>query len=135
MIDYQDIIDDVAAQLGIEVPTLNTDQALLPSPTALAGANVDKWDIVIKDGILAPDAIFAIAHELRHLWQYKNGWDLAEVKDADISDKEEYNLQEHEVDANAFAYNYMLKFGLRPLFNGMSERVKNAIYKRAEEIK
>lgn len=48
---------------------------------------------------------------------------------------EEYNLQLAEVDANAFAYIVMADFfGVRPLFQCLSDIVKSQIMERVNQI-
>ena len=133
-IDYEEVIEDIARILEIDPPTLNHDQSLLPSDTALAAANPYTWDVVLKEGLLVPDAMFALAHELRHLWQHRNGWNILDAKDPSVTNKQEYNLQKHEIDANAFGVIYMSKYHLRPLLNGHTDRVKALIYRRVDEI-
>lgn len=50
-------------------------------------------------------------------------------------DVESYNMQLAEIDANAFATIVMADcFGIRPLYQGMSDKVIQAIGKRVDEI-
>ena len=82
------------------------------------------------------DALFAICHEMRHVYQskYMKGIfkDYAEIGEVD---NEEYNLQEAEVDANAYAALTMKKyFGVVPEFKGFSEKVKAAIWDREARL-
>lgn len=83
------------------------------------------------------DAYFAICHELRHVYQIKYNDQIFEKyveKDTDIS-TENYNLQEAEIDANAFGSLYMqVNFGVKPLFLGYSDKVKGKIDKQIEKI-
>ena len=86
-----------------------------------------------------PDLFFAIAHELRHVWQIKNAesFSLSTYQPIDLLHSvEEYNLQTAEIDANAFAAVIMVDyFGVKPLFNNLSETVKEQIFERMEMIK
>lgn len=83
------------------------------------------------------DAYFSICHELRHVYQIKYNYQIFEKyveKDTDIS-TENYNLQEAEIDANAFGSLYMqVNFGVKPLFLGYSDKVKGKIDKQIEKI-
>jgi hypothetical protein len=83
------------------------------------------------------DAYFAICHELRHVYQIKYNDQIFEKyveKDTGIS-TEHYNLQEAEIDANAFGSLYMqVNFGVKPLFLGYSDKVKGKIDKQIEKI-
>lgn len=85
-----------------------------------------------------PDLLFSIAHEIRHIWQIKTGkeiyFDNYQTIDT-IKDTEKYNLQIAELDANAFAKIVMCDFfHITPLFNGLSDNVKNEIDKRVDTI-
>ena len=83
--------------------------------------------------------LFAIAHELRHVWQIRT--DSARWLDGyqpreECENKEAYNLQPAEIDANAFGGVVMVDlFGLFPRFDGVPESVKWHIYARMEELK
>lgn len=83
------------------------------------------------------DAYFSICHELRHVYQIKYNYQIFEKyveKDTGIS-TENYNLQEAEIDANAFGSLYMqVNFGVKPLFLGYSNKVKEEIDKQIENI-
>ena len=61
---------------------------------------------------------------------------LSDYKPIDlIADIEEYNLQIAEVDANAFAGLVMIDFfHLKPLYEGIPEKVKIKIFERMEQI-
>jgi len=83
------------------------------------------------------DAYFTICHELRHVYQLKYNNQIFEKyieKGTGIS-TEDYNLQEAEIDANAFGSLYMqISFGIKPLFLGYSDNVKGKINKQIEKI-
>lgn len=79
-----------------------------------------------------PDTMFAIAHELRHLWQSAVKPQVIKqyrpVSELSILD---YNLQLAELDANAFAGLVMISFfSLKPMFNNVPDKVKELIYQR-----
>ena len=86
-----------------------------------------------------PDQFFAIAHELRHVWQIKSDKDfyLSNYKTINQCNYlEDYNLQIAEIDANAFSGVIMIEFfGIKPLFKGLSDSVKAKIHKRMEYLK
>ena len=46
---------------------------------------------------------FAVAHELRHIWQYISGFSLDDYKERSELSVDQYNKQFLEIDANAFA--------------------------------
>ena len=93
--------------------------------------------VLIRDDIaVSPELFFALAHELRHVYQIANGAKLEEYKTSDKMTVEEYNLQLLEVDANAFALLAMSSmFGIMPQFQNLSESVREAIKTRADQIK
>lgn len=84
------------------------------------------------------DTVFAIVHEIRHEYQIINNlFDVSKHQESGTGNTiHDYNMQPEEIDAHAFGYNYMLEhYGVRMLFLPFSADVKEAIYKRAEEIK
>lgn len=82
------------------------------------------------------DALFAICHEMRHAYQAQYATDIfANYIEIGELDNEEYNLQEAELDANAYAAIVMKReFGVSPQFKGYSERVKKAIWDREVQL-
>ena len=132
-VDINTFIRSICEYLNIDEPGIKTGFTFR-SNTQIAAADLKQYRILIKDRPQDNDYYFAIAHELRHLWQYKNGWDLDQAAPGDI-DKNEYNLQPAEVDAQAFAAIIMINtFHIEPLFIGLSADVKQAIRKRMDEI-
>lgn len=114
--------------LGIEAPDIRVVNDM--EGTQMAAANVEENVIYLRSGLGKYDAIFAVAHEARHIWQRpvidENRRKL-DVKD--------YNLLEEELDANAFATAYMMaEHGMKPLFNGVDDGVRDEIYKKAEKM-
>lgn len=131
--NYQEIINDVSSKLGINVPEFEmTSNNICGSKTCLAAADCEHWSIIVKNAPLSYDIIFSIAHECRHLWQSRNGWDLSSAKAPKELSNRDYNLQKHEIDANAFGVVYLSQFGVKPLFRGLDEDVKRIIYMQAE---
>lgn len=112
----------------IEVEELDTS-------TQIAAADIEKNIIYTKKSINDEKLmLFAIAHELRHMWQAKNKKDLLIKFDKSKKDIERYNEQEAEIDANAFATAIMVAmFGVKPLFS-LDEKIKKKIYTKSEKI-
>lgn len=68
------------------------------------------------------DYCFALAHELRHKWQLEKGYITEYKNSSKFKNIEEYNNQEIELDAHAFAYAYIaIWYGVEPKFNGLSK--------------
>lgn len=135
-----EFVNDVCDILNIKVPEVSFDTSNFQTLTMMAQCSPSGDVIYIKEYDKPnPDQLFSIAHELRHIWQMSNdrSYYFANYKPANACDSvESYNLQVAEVDANAFSMLVMSDFfGIKPLFNGLSEAVKQRIYKRAEEIK
>lgn len=138
-----DFIKEVSEILQIPAPKLSFDTSTFPTETTLAQCEIDVND---PDGCIIhlrkcnkpnPEQFFAVAHELRHVWQFRHGLYLPDYKERNECESVEgYNLQPAEVDANAFAGLVMMDFfGLKPLFEGLSETVKSEIFERMEIIK
>ena len=83
------------------------------------------------------DYYFAVAHELRHLWQYLTNekyW-LGGYKTSEEIGITAYNRQRLEVDANAFAALIMvLYFGMVPTFQSLDLETRHMIEVRAHQI-
>lgn len=135
-----DFINDVCKILNINTPIVLFDTSNFSSDTMMAQCSPDGSAIYLKKFDKPnPDQFFAIAHELRHVWQIKNDEQIyfADYKPADLCESvENYNLQIAEVDANAFAGLVMIDFfGLKPLFEGVTEYVRKKIFDRMDYIK
>lgn len=127
-------IRDVCELLGILPPEISFDTSTFPTSSTLAQARKDGKLIKVRKKN-NPDMYFAVAHELRHIWQIRNGWDFSEYKQSDTISDEEYNLQPAELDAQAFAKIVMVEFfHITPLFKGLPKSVVAQINKRANEI-
>lgn len=112
----------------IEVEVLDTD-------TQIAAADIEKNIIYTKKGTDEKMLFFAIAHELRHMWQAKNKKDILKKFDKSKKDIRRYNEQEAEVDANAFATAIMVAmFNVKPLFYEFDDKIKEKIYEKAKKI-
>lgn len=131
-------INDICDILDIPVPSISYDTLNFPTDTTMA--QVDQFGDTIyikKYDKPNPDQLFAIAHELRHIWQIKKHNDLyfSNYQTIDIIGTKKYNLQLAEVDANAFASIIMIDFfHLQPQYKGLSDSVISAIKNRINEI-
>ncbi len=133
----KDYINDLCDELNIDVPFISHDTSVFPTETTLAMCHSTKNRIYIRPmDKPTPDLLFSIAHELRHIWQIKTDetYYFKDYKNSNELTSDEYNLQIAELDANAYATIVMIDdFGLQPLFNGLSDRVINAIYNYIED--
>ena len=135
----EEFITDICELLCIEVPSISYDTSHFSTETTMAQcestSNIIYLNKIDKPN---PDYLFAIAHELRHIFQYQNDeqFYLSNYKTSDnCSSVEEYNLQIAEVDANAFASIIMVEyFHMKPQWNGLSDKVINAINDRINII-
>ena len=134
-----EFISEICGILNISIPKISYDTSTFNSATMMAQCNTDGSTIFLKKyDKINPDLLFSIAHEIRHIWQIKTGkeiyFDNYQTIDT-IKDTEKYNLQIAELDANAFAKIVMCDFfHITPLFNGLSDNVKNEIDKRVDTI-
>ena len=138
MID--NFIRDLCILLQIPMPIVSFDTSNFTTPTMMAQFNPEGDKIYLrKPTKLNPDFFFAIAHELRHIWQMKNDREFYFLDYLPVEllpSVEEYNLQPAEVDANAFAGLVMINFfHVRPLYQGLPDNVRNAIFERIDELK
>lgn len=134
-----EFIADICDMLNIAAPAVSFDTSGFTTPTMLAQCSPSGDKIFLKKYDKPnPDQLFAIAHELRHVWQIENDemLYLSKYKPVELCGSiEEYNLQAAELDANAFAGLVMINFfGLTPLFNGVPDSVKSKIRERMEDI-
>lgn len=132
-------ISEVCSILNIPAPSISFDISNFTSETMMAQIDSEGKTIYIrKFDNPHPDQFFAIAHELRHKWQMQTAKDryFSDYLPRErFSSAEEYNLQPAELDANAFAGIIMEEFfNLKPLFQGLSNKIKARIYNRMEHI-
>lgn len=84
------------------------------------------------------DTLYAIAHEMRHVWQIKNDYDLYfgdHYKERNKVGLITYNNQLAELDANAFAFLALEdEFGVAPIFPDFSDAYLRRIRKRQSII-
>ena len=135
----EEFITDICDLLNIPVPSISYDISHFPTETTMAQCELTNNIIYLnKIDKPNPDYLFAIAHELRHIFQYQNDekFYLSNYKTSDkCSSIEEYNLQIAEVDANAFASIVMVEyFHMQPQWNDLSDKVINAINDRINII-
>lgn len=134
------IVKEVSIMLNIKEPIIKYDTSSFESNTQFASANVKDYIIYLNDKMPNElDIYFAVAHEMRHLWQYQNeSWRDTITKHRSNSklSTQEYNSQAEEVDANAFATYFMINnFNVRPLFNGFNSKMKRKTLNRYFQIK
>ena len=135
-----EFINDVCDILNISVPAISFDTSNFTSDTMMAQIDSSGTTIYLKQFNKAnPDQFFSIAHELRHRWQVLTDkeWYFSDYKPRELcTSTEEYNLQFAEIDAHAFAGIIMETFfQLTPLFQGLSDVVKDKVHNRMEQIK
>lgn len=125
----EELIKHICRELNIEVPEI--EYGYKGNKNAVLEYK-DRAVIHLGD-LQGYDMIFAIAHELRHLYQIKHDPSIIDIH-FDTEDSEEYNRQPSEIDANAYGYKFMVEnFGVKPLFQGYSKEVKDLILKRVKE--
>lgn len=137
MFSMNEYISDICDILDIDVPTISYDTSNFPTKTTMAQCDLEEKTIFLRKlSSPTPDQLFAIAHEIRHIWQAESNpaYFFSNYKPIHLcKNHEEYNLQEAELDANAFGSFVMIDFfGMRPLFEGIPVTVKEKIFKRAE---
>ena len=111
-------------------------------PTMKACVSSNGKTLLVNDRMLEltpMDTVWVVSHECRHIWQYKNAPEIIEnyvPRDA-ATDLTEYNLQQAEIDANAWACLVLGDlFHQRPLLeNAVGEEVWAKIQERMKEIK
>jgi hypothetical protein len=132
-------INELSEFLEITPPLVSFDTSHFPTATTIAQYEVTGDTIHLNKAYTdTGDFYFALAHELRHAWQFKKHKEVYFKNYRSNTVKlsiEAYNLQPAEIDANAFATIIVADyFGLKPLYNGLSQKVKDAIKRRVDEI-
>lgn len=131
-------INKISKDLKIKRPKVSHDTSVFTSPTMMAMVSPDGKTIHIKNEKPNPDLFFAISHELRHIWQMNNAPHMFDsyLPREQCMTTTQYNLQEAELDANAYAgHTMIILYGLHPRFDGMADIVKEEIFKRMEKLK
>lgn len=136
---YTDFINELCQVLNIKPPKISYNGSHFPTDTTLAQCDSEGSTIYLKRTEKPNlDCFFAIAHELRHVWQIALNKDLyfAKYKPREqCGTVNDYALQIAEIEANAFAGIIMVNyFDVKPLFNEYSQEVKNAIYDRMKYL-
>ena len=134
MKEIREFIRIICDDLKISVPNVRFTKSFKGSDTLLAEYDSHSNILMLRskyENIL--DMFFCIAHELRHKYQLdKDIYDFSSYVTSSTVDIKTYNMQEIELDANAYAYVVMVSaFNVEPLFNGMDEEVKRHILRRA----
>lgn len=124
--------------LLLDEPIISSDTSVFPTNTTFAMCDAEGKTIYLKPNIKEDyDLLFAIAHELRHVWQIRNdkSYFMDYAPSNVIRDTDTYNSQTAEIDANAFAAFILIAlFGVQPQFNGLSEETKQTIFKHMESV-
>ena len=124
----------ICDDLGIPRPHVEL-AARLTTNTQLGAYAPETNTIFVRRDAGKLDKAFALAHELRHIWQIKQGWAVIGKPDSAQIPVSDYNLQAAEIDANAYAMLVMRElFIVTPLFSGLSEEVVDKIRMRAAAI-
>lgn len=131
---------EICELLEIEIPTIIYDDSVFLTNTQLGGIDLNTNILYLRNNYKTKfDELFAIAYELRHMYQNKSIlWrnSLYSRRKNNESSTEYYNNQESELDANAFAaYVMMDRFKIKPLFTGLDKITKRKIFKRVDDIK
>lgn len=95
--------------LNLEQPTVKYEPPnKFATPTTKAGINPDKNVIAININTVWESPVeiwWVISHELRHLWQVKNGqFNVDNYNPSQENNLKSYAMQFEEVDANAWVY-------------------------------
>lgn len=99
--ETKDFILMVADILEIPVPRLSCDTSGFIGKHQNGGTD-GKTIFLKKSYPTKMDMFFSVAHEMRHIWQIQNGVVINRTNRENCS-VEEYNQQDTEIDANAFA--------------------------------
>lgn len=130
----EELIKDIADELNIDVPVVEWVEEL-DTPTKMAAADPEKNTVYLKKGLHEYDIIFALSHEMRHLWQYRYDRGMFDsYRNSSGSSNEDYNLQPAEIDANAYAYIVCCDLGFEPQLKELSQDVREKIAKRVIEM-
>lgn len=137
--EFNRAIQTNAALLKVPAPRLAfVPASQFTTPSTRAALSDDGKLISVNRDMKAAklDAWFAISHEMRHLWQMKHGKLRSTYAPSSTLPLAEYNDQDEEIDAHAWAVIMMANtFGIRPtLENNLGKEVWNRIERRAEEI-
>lgn len=129
-------IKEICKELNIPIPTISFDTSGFTSDTMIAQYSSAKNVIYIKKfEEINFDILFAVTHELRHIWQIRTSESFYMNNYTTSISVEDYNRQIAEIDANAYAGLVMINlFGVKPLFHGLPSDIVEMIYNRMEEI-
>lgn len=131
----------ICEDLSIVPPIVKYDNKKFNSNTQLATLVVEKNGRKIlylrKKYNDVVTMMVCIAHELRHKYQIDNSlFDTSAYQTSTVLSNRDYNLQDVEIDANAYAYVIMYdNFGIDVKFNGLDRDIVQRIKKRAEKIR
>ncbi|MGX8833950.1 hypothetical protein ACWG0P_07025 [Amedibacillus sp. YH-ame6] len=132
--DFVRVLSEI---LKIAEPKMDHDESYFETDTQMACVMLPEKTIYIRKGNVSYDLFFAIAHEMRHIWQYDyKKYDFDSYINNSSNDTEKYNNQDMEIDAHAFAILIMMKMlkvqpNLEAIFN---KDILLKIEKRMNEI-
>lgn len=136
--ELYEMVYDICEELEIKPPKISYDRSALQTDSMIAIYDPESNIIYINDTLLILDILFAVAHELRHIWQWQTDrkrYFKGYKQRSEEPNIEKYNLQLAEIDANAYAFTIMQDFyNLEPTFQGMPEKVVHEIHKRIGEL-
>ena len=135
-----EVAGDCADSLGVTCPKIEfgTEKSRDGNLTGLIlDSNKNPKKLLVSDEYVhILDILFGVCHEIRHVYQALYMKEIfSSYIELEKLDTEAYNLQEAEIDANAYASLFIEKnFGVAPLFTGYSDKVKAAIKNRKREL-
>ena len=114
----REIVDDIASVLDNPIPIIKyLSSGDMPTPTTTAAITNTGLEILLNKDFynpnvsIGPNHVYSLAHAVRMNWQHRNGrLNLHKVKSSRQCSIEEYNSQDFQIDAHAFAYLYLLAF-------------------------
>lgn len=134
----KEFINDVCEDLDISAPKIVEATIDFPTVTTIAAYDDTTDSIYLRHADEnSPDTYFAIAHELRHKWQFLEDEEFyfgnyCTSKELGI---ELYNKQVAELEANAYATAIMIDFfEVYPQFSNLPADYKEVVYKMAEAL-
>lgn len=130
------IAEQICWELKIKTPKIEVGIIEKGAGTVRACFLSRGYKVVLKKDEGSLEYIFALAHELRRAWQYKNDRGMFRTLKpiGECKTREEFFLQDAEVDANAYAAIILSRMGFEPVFDGMPKEARERVQKRMGEI-
>ena len=133
----KNFIIEMSCVLSVAPPSVKNDSSVFRTETQIAAYADDVLWLPDRPAF-TPELCFAIAHEMRHIWQIKTYGEtyFEDYKEAGSVSPVEYNMQPAEIDANAFAGLMMMEFfGIEPLYDGVDPGVVGEIRRQMDVIR